>query len=727
MRKAVSSLPRIHLGMAAINTTMKTKPKTPILLFAATFATTCALALANTTPKPAQPLSRFDYRDVRLTGGDLKRQIDEVAAQYLAIPNDDLLKGFRQRAGLPAPGADLGGWYTAGTFHPFGQYLSGLARLHAATGNHALRVKLIALIDGWAETIAPDGFFFYAHKPHAAHYVYEKIQAGLLDAHLFANYPKALDHMKTITIWAQKHLPTDRAYAQTGSEWYTLSENLFRAYEATGDNLYRDFAEFWEYTRWWDSVRDKTDIFNTPNPVFHHAYSHLNTLCGAAMAYRVKHDPKYLATAKNGWDFFYNHQAFITGGFGPAEQVISHDDKAVITNTAHHNFEVQCGSWAGFKLSKYLIEFTGDARYGDWIEKLIINGIGASIPMTEDGRVMYYADYNCQHAGKHNYNLGWTCCTGTRPQAVADYVNLIYFKDADGVYVNYFEPSIVKWNDIELEQTGNFPETPSSTMHIRKGDKKFALSFRIPAWLAGEMTIRVNGQKTAAKKENGWLKITRHWKTGDRVDVDMPMNFWTKRLHPDREYPVAMAYGPVALVVMTGGGTSYPLDFIDLKNPGSNLIPAPELGKLVWRVNGRPGWLVQGYYRAKEGEKYNIYIDPRATRTIDYYSLQTKGPWNSRTFYRTGRKGASISGQFDGDGVKVYCYLMRDGGKAKVEVDGKPAGVIDCYGPGSRIIVTHTYAGHGPGRHEIKLTLLGESAPESTGQGVYVLGMERCE
>ena len=200
--------------------------------------------------QPIHPLERFDYRDVRLTTGPLRRQLDEVTAQFLAIPDDDLLKGFRQRANQPAPGADLGGWYTRGTWHAFGQYLSGLSRLHAATGNPACRDKVISLIEGWSKTIAPDGFFFYTKTPQGAPYVYEKTQAGLLDAHLFAHYPKALDHMKTITTWAQKNLPTDRPYSQTGSEWYTLSENLYRAYEATADKRYRDFTEFWEYTRW---------------------------------------------------------------------------------------------------------------------------------------------------------------------------------------------------------------------------------------------------------------------------------------------------------------------------------------------------------------------------------------------------------------------------------------------------------------------------------------------
>ena len=46
-----------------------------------------------------------------------------------------------------------------------------------------------------------------------------------------------------------------------------------------------------------------------------------------------------------------------------------------------------------FKLCKYLMTITGDARYGDWIERLAYNGIAATIPMSPDGLVFYYSDY----------------------------------------------------------------------------------------------------------------------------------------------------------------------------------------------------------------------------------------------------------------------------------------------------------------------------------------------
>lgn len=55
--------------------------------------------------------------------------------------------------------------------------------------------------------------------------------------------------------------------------------------------------------------------------------------------------------------------------------------------------EVSCCSWAVFKLTRYLMELTGEARYGGWAEKLLYNGCGGQPSITQDGKVMYYADY----------------------------------------------------------------------------------------------------------------------------------------------------------------------------------------------------------------------------------------------------------------------------------------------------------------------------------------------
>ena len=65
---------------------------------------------ASRDPGGKRVVQPFDYRGVTLDAGPLKAQVDEVRVFYLAIPDDDLLKCFRARAGRPAPGNDLGGW-----------------------------------------------------------------------------------------------------------------------------------------------------------------------------------------------------------------------------------------------------------------------------------------------------------------------------------------------------------------------------------------------------------------------------------------------------------------------------------------------------------------------------------------------------------------------------------------------------------------------------------------
>ena len=70
---------------------------------------------------------------------------------------------------------------------------------------------------------------------------------------------------------------------------------------------------------------------------------------------------------------------------------------------------------------------TGDARYGDWVERLAYNAIAATIPMSPDGLVFYYSDFSTMGGVKQLHPVGWTCCTGTRPMALADLHDLVTF------------------------------------------------------------------------------------------------------------------------------------------------------------------------------------------------------------------------------------------------------------------------------------------------------------
>jgi hypothetical protein len=584
--------------------------------------------VGNDSPATAPKvyLETFEYENVRLLDSPLKKQVDETRQFYFNMPNDDILIGFRRRAGLPAPGSEYAGWYggeadvpdkfkdwwmRGDTFNTFGQWLSGMARLGKATHDQALLDKAGFLMTEWAKTIEPNGYFYYSKHPITEHYIYEKTVQGLVDLYAYGGRQDALPHLEKITDFAIANLdrsrkpcaPTAADWASQGVEWYTIPENVYRAYQLTGNRKYRDFADVWRYTTYWDK-------FNaSPNPDIHglHAYSHCNTLSSAAMAYAVHGDSHYLSTIVNAYDYFERTQFYATGGYGPAEQLQADDGSLGRSLEAESaTFETPCGSWAGFKLTRYLMRFTGEAKYGDWSEKLVYNGIGAALPMSGRGDTFYYSDYRLGGGRKVFHGSKFPCCSGTYIQAVADYHNLIYFKGAGSLYVNLFVPSEVTWNhegaEVKIEQQTQFPDADTTVLTVRPSRAAaFDLKFRVPRWTR-DVTVQVNGvSQSIAAHPGSWAVISRTWNAGDRVSIRLPMPLALApidRQHPNR---VAVTYGPVVLV--RDDRPILPLDRSDIASGFS-----PE-GGLEFRLNRQPAARMVPFYQMGYQQPYTMYFD----------------------------------------------------------------------------------------------------------------------
>ncbi|MGC8640150.1 MAG: hypothetical protein ACP5XB_09775 [Isosphaeraceae bacterium] len=236
---------------------------------------------------------------------------------------------------------------------------------------------------------------------------------------------------------------------------------------------------------------------------------------------------------------------------------------------------------------------------------------GATIPMSGDGRVMYYSDYNTNGGCKRNREEAWTCCTGTRPQVVADCHDLIYFKDADTLAVCLYTPSTVVWQrrggTVTIRQQTNFPEAPTASFTISlPAAARFGIKLRLPDWLAVPLRASVNGKALAARQERlHWVSFVREWREGDRLSVELPMKFWVSRLDVSRAYPAAIMYGPVAMAVCSPRGN--PAAKIDLGRLDRDLLPV-DGEALVYRLAADHNVLVKPFYAFKEGEPYYLYL-----------------------------------------------------------------------------------------------------------------------
>jgi len=533
-------------------------------------------ALATSVPSETrEPLRQFDYAQVQLTGGPFSAQYDALHAHYLALSNDRLLKVYRQRAGLPAPGADMGGWYDLDGFvpgHSLGQYISGLARIGASTGDPACHQKVHDLVEGFAATLGPDNQSILRPKTNLwICYTLDKHFAGLIDAATLSNLPQSKELLNRVLAGSEPLLPPqgrDRIGKKEPpyDETFVMPENLFTAAELTGNPAFRALAERYLLDReLFDPLARGADPF--PGQ---HAYSHAIALSSAAGAYLTLGDPKYKQAMQNAFTLLTTQQQFASGGWGPNETFITpHKGELYdsLSTTVDH-FETPCGSYAATKLARYLTRFTADptdTTYGDNLERVLYNAILAVKSPDSDGDYPYYSTYS-PAAQKVYYQKKWPCCSGTLIQTVADYPLNLYFHapeptrgnspETAGLYVSQYIPSHLSFTHagtpIVLTQETRYPAEDTVSITLQPAHPAtFTLYLRIPAWLTRPATITINGKPSTSPSQPGtFAAIRRTWRPGDRIDLTLPQTFRTEPIDDLHPNVVALMRGPIQYVAL---------------------------------------------------------------------------------------------------------------------------------------------------------------------------------
>lgn len=589
----------------------------------------CAVALATQPSDSGHgiPLKEFSYADVSLGAGPHQVQLTQTYKALMGLDEDSLLRPYRIAANLPAPGVDLGGWYnwprTMG--ETFGQWISALSRNYAINPEEATLRKVQHLVAEYGKTIERTGKIFRVNGNPV--YFHDKLVQGLTDAAVLCHDSEALATLSRLMDTSQFVLAkkmSDELYEKVkeGSENYNFAETYFNAWAVSNDSRYFDLGK-----------SDLNDGFIEPLANGHnelggrHAYSHTNGLCGAAKAYLVLGDEMYLMAAINGLAFA-ERQSFATGGYGPQERFLPKpaiDIKSEETGeTVHfqarvtpadsilldkHHFETGCGSYAHFKLTRYLIRITKNSVYGDSMERVMYNAALGALPINKFGKAFYQSNYNGR-ARKEYFNGydnviedEWPCCSGTLPQLATDYGISTYFHDEHGVFVNLYVPSTVNWSQsgtkVRLQQFGDYPLRESVFFKLEMAKSAaFTIRFRIPAWAQGP-SLRINNSNVSERvKPGAFAEVRRRWRDGDQIELILPNCIELKAAdnnHPDL---VAVCCGPLVLFAI--GDELPPLS-------RQNLMATRQLapGAAEWRSGGvtfLPWWIIKD-------EVYTTYHD----------------------------------------------------------------------------------------------------------------------
>ena len=573
-------------------------------------------------PAIAAPLSQFGYADVALLEGPMRDQFNANHAFYATLDEDSLLKPFRQRAGISAPGEEMGGWYSWAPLadldkpgdngfapcHSFGQYVSGLSRDYAATGNRATQEKVHRLVRGLGEAITSH---FWDDNRFPA-YTYDKISIGMLDAHALTGDAQAFKVLDAALDSVMTHLPPggiSRAeqYARPHKDesfcWdepYTMPENFFLAWQRGAGSRYKDLGVRFLADDWyWNPLAAGQNVL--PGK---HAYSHVNAMSSAMQAYFVLGSEKHLRAARNGFNFV-QAQSFATGGWGPDENFREPGSGEVGESLAktHSSFETPCGSYAHFKITRYLLRATKDSLYGDSMERVLYNCILGAKPIEKDGYGFYYSDYN-NDGSKIYHPYKWHCCTGSFSQVTADYGISSYFHDGEGVYVNLYVPSKVTWKlgaeRVVLTQKTSYPHQPSTEIIVSSAKPiSFPIYLRIPAWAGPKTTIAINGKHVMTSPARGqFARLDRAWDEGDHVEIEFDMPTKLEAVDPQHANLQALVHGPLAL---------FAVGAIPEKARKDELLKASQVAKGL--TDWRAGEMRFMPFAAIKDEHYRLYLN----------------------------------------------------------------------------------------------------------------------
>ena len=399
-------------------------------------------------------------------------------------------------------------------------------------------------------------------------------------------------------------------------------------YRATGDKKYLELAEGLIAIR--DSVKNGEDHnqdrvpFREQYEAMGHAVRANYLYAGVADLYAETGEAQLWKNLSSIWDDIVNHKIYIMGGCGALYDGVSPDGTTYnqpsiqqihqaygrqfqLPQEAAHN-EI-CAQIGQLLFSWRLFQTSPDNKYIENIENELYNGILSGISL--DGERYFYTEA-LRRTKEFPYTMRWPkerqryiscfCCPPNTLRTLCQAQEYAYAQHGDTLWVNLFGENTLKTADLDIEQVTAYPFDGAVTLNVKKAKGLSTVMVRIPAWAKG---ATIDGESV---KAGSYTALTRKWKKGDVVKIDIPMRARLVESNPlveESKNQVAVMYGPLVYCLESNdieGGA----DINDI------VIPSDVQFKKV------PMTIANHTFTALEGEVL----------------LQSGGKWDNETLYR---------------------------------------------------------------------------------------------
>lgn len=536
--------------------------------------------LARCTEKQVQPANHpetFPLSAVRLLDSPFKHASEVNAKYVMAHDPDRLLAPFLIDAGLKPKAPRYGNWENSGLDgHTAGHYLTSLALMAASQDNEDARDRLQYMVNElarcqeangngyvggipgglamWKEIAAGDirAGGFSLNGKWVPLYNIHKLFAGLHDAWVYAGNQQAFDVLKGLSnffVTICSNLSDEQIQQMLISEHGGMNEALANVYNLTGEEKYLELAKRMSHQAILTPLLNHEDRLTGL-----HANTQIPKVVGFMRIAELTNNTDWEKASAFFWETVVKNRSVAIGGNSTHEHFHPADDFSSMIETREG--PETCNTYNMMKLSKLLYQNSADLQYIDFYERALYNHILAS-QHPGHGGLVYFTPMRPQHYRVYsNPEETFWCCVGSGIENHAKYGELIYAHDISNIYVNLFIPSELNWKEknISLIQKTHFPEDGKTSIQLNLSQPhEFTVFVRHPAWNnQAPLMVKVNGKNiNGASLPGEYFSITRKWKNGDVIDVQLNMHTYGE-FFPDKSAYMAILHGPVVMAAATG-------------------------------------------------------------------------------------------------------------------------------------------------------------------------------
>jgi len=583
----------------------------------------------------------FNLTDIKLLDGPFLKATELDAKILLTYEPDRLLARFYTEAGLKPKAEHYLGWENESLAgHSLGHYLSACSMMYQTTGDKRFleRVNYIVSELKFLQDASGNGYIgafpggkkileeevakgnirsqgFDLNGIWSPFYTEHKIMAGLREAYHLCGNQVALEVEKGFADWLDgivSPLNDEQIQKMLRCEHGGISETLADLYADTKDKKYLRISKVFYDKAILDPLKEGKDIL--PGK---HCNTNIPKLIALSRIYELTGDSTDRKAAEFFWHTVINHHSYVTGGNGN-EEYFGPEDK--LTNRLGEGTTETCNVYNMLKLSEHLFEWDASALVADFYERALFNHILSSQnPLT--GNVTY--NLSLEMGGFKDFQdpFSFTCCVGSGMENHSKYGKNIFYHNYNELFVFQYIASQLTWKEkgIILTQKTSFPEEQGSQFEF-SCDKPVNLTVQVryPSWAKNGISIKVNGRnKRVTCTPGSFVPVKRIWKTGDKIEVNIPFSLRLEPM-PDDSSRVAVMYGPLVLAGDLGpiadtaskNAMYVPVMLTGIRDPSSWIKPVEGRSNTFITVNtGRPRDIELRPFYATSDRRYSIYWD----------------------------------------------------------------------------------------------------------------------